>query len=88
MCVYGMGSKGLSPWRRSEDFEFLKKEDLWYRDMKRKGNSVDQEQTIKENSEEGVQMEKGGECTELKPEVNEHGEAWKKTTGRYMKGWS
>lgn len=54
MCVYGMGSKGLSPWRRSEDFEFLKKEDLWYRDMKGKGNSVDQEQTIKENSEEGV----------------------------------
>lgn len=33
-------------------------------------------------------MEKGGECTELKPEVDEDSEAWKKTSGRYMKSWS
>lgn len=31
MHLYGMGSKGPSPWRKSEDFEFLEKEYLGYR---------------------------------------------------------
>lgn len=53
MHLYGMGSKGPSPWRKSEDFEFLKKEYLVYRHTNKKGNSINQKQTIKENTKGG-----------------------------------
>lgn len=75
-----MGSKGPSPWRKSEDFKFLKKEYLGYRHTNKKGNSIDQKQTKKENRKGGRK-----ECPELKPEADEHGEAWRKTTGWQMK---
>lgn len=48
-----MGSKGPSPWRKSEDFEFLKKEYLGYRHTIKKDTSTDQKQMIKDNTKGG-----------------------------------
>lgn len=80
MHHYGMGSKGPSPWRKSEDFEFLKKEYLGVQTHNQEGQFTDQNQMIKENTEG-----RRKECTELKPEADECGEAWRKTTGWQMK---